>query len=37
MEKIVVFGGAGFIGSHMSDLLSEKGYDVYIFDVIKSK
>ena len=30
--KIVVFGGAGFIGSHVADILSEKGYEVCIFD-----
>lgn len=31
-EKIVVFGGAGFIGSHVADYLSDKGYKVVIFD-----
>lgn len=30
--KVVVFGGSGFIGSHVADILSEKGYDVTIFD-----
>lgn len=30
--KAVVFGGSGFIGSHVADILSEKGYDVTIFD-----
>ena len=35
--KIVVTGGSGFLGSHMCDILSSKGYDVNIFDIKKSK
>ncbi len=31
--KVVVFGGAGFIGSHVADVLSETGHDVTIFDI----
>lgn len=31
--KAVVFGGSGFIGSHVADRLTEAGYDVIIFDV----
>lgn len=36
MEKVVVFGGSGFLGSHVSDELSKRGYDVTIFDLVKS-
>ena len=35
-EKVVVFGGSGFLGSHVADQLSEAGYDVCIFDRKKS-
>ena len=35
-DKAVVFGGAGFLGSHVADQLSEKGFDVHIFDIRKS-
>jgi len=30
--KTIVFGGSGFIGSHVADSLSESGYEVKIFD-----
>ena len=30
--SILVTGGAGYIGSHMVDLLIERGYDVVVFD-----
>jgi len=30
--KILVTGGAGFIGSHIVDLLIENGYEVVIID-----
>lgn len=30
-EKVVVFGGSGFLGSHLSDQLSARGYEVIIF------
>ena len=30
--KIIVTGGAGFIGSHIVDALIEKGYEVHIVD-----
>jgi len=32
MEKIIITGGAGFIGSHLADALIEQGYDVHIID-----
>ena len=32
MEKIIVTGGAGFIGSHIVDALVEEGYEVHIID-----
>jgi len=31
--KAVVFGGSGFIGSHVADRLTEVGYQVIIFDL----
>ena len=31
-KKVVVTGGAGFIGSNLSHTLVEKGFDVYIVD-----
>lgn len=36
MSKVVVFGGSGFLGSHVADVLSDKGYTVYIFDKYES-
>lgn len=35
--KSVVFGGAGFLGSHVADALTNAGYKVTIFDLHKSK
>lgn len=31
--QVGVFGGSGFLGSHVADTLSEKGYQVKIFDL----
>ena len=36
MHKVVVMGGAGFVGSHVADILSERGYEVTIFDRVPS-
>ncbi|MBF0228011.1 MAG: NAD(P)-dependent oxidoreductase [Desulfamplus sp.] len=36
MDKVVVFGGSGFIGSHVADELTFRGYDVVIFDKVTS-
>lgn len=30
--KVLVFGGAGYLGSHVCDILSDSGYDVTIVD-----
>ena len=35
-EKVVVFGGSGFLGSHVADSLSDLNYQVIIFDLSKS-
>lgn len=36
MKKAIVFGGAGFVGSHVADSLSDAGIDVTIFDLSPS-
>ena len=33
MKKVVVFGGSGFLGSHVADSLTEEGYAVRVFDL----
>jgi len=35
--KVLVIGGAGFIGSHIADELSLRGYDVTIYDRLQSR
>ena len=37
MTKVLVTGGAGFIGSHTVDLLLEKGYEVRILDNLQPR
>ena len=32
MSKILITGGAGFIGSHLTDKLIEKGHEVVVID-----
>lgn len=36
MKKAVVFGGSGFLGSHVADALTDAGYKVVIFDCKES-
>jgi len=36
MEKILVIGGSGFMGSHVADELSASGYNVVIYDLFRS-
>lgn len=31
--RAIVFGGSGFVGSHVADALSEAGYEVRVFDL----
>jgi UDP-glucose 4-epimerase len=36
MQKVLVTGGSGFLGSHIADSLTDSGYAVTIFDKIPS-
>lgn len=36
IKNVIVFGGTGFLGSHVADELSKKGYSVSIFDIKQS-
>ena len=36
-KKILVLGGAGFLGSHVVDALIKNNYNVIIYDIKKSK
>jgi len=36
MKKVIVFGGSGFLGSHVADKLSSNGYEVIICDQERS-
>lgn len=31
--KVIVFGGSGFLGSHVADTLTDAGHDVIIYDI----
>ncbi|MHA2052757.1 MAG: NAD-dependent epimerase/dehydratase family protein [Candidatus Hodarchaeales archaeon] len=35
--KFVIFGGSGFLGSHVSDALTNANHDVTIFDLVPSQ
>jgi len=35
-NKTIVFGGSGFLGSHVADSLTEQGFEVTIFDIKES-
>lgn len=35
--KAIVFGGSGFLGSHVADALTSAGYETIIFDIKKSR
>ncbi len=37
MKKIGVFGGSGFLANHISEQLTNEGYDVTIIDLVKPK
>jgi len=36
MKKVIVTGGAGFIGSHITDLLVDEGHEVFVLDNLSS-
>lgn len=35
-KSVIVFGGSGFLGSHVCDALTDQGYEVALFDQRKS-
>lgn len=35
-ENVIVYGGSGFLGSHVADALTDAGYSVRIFDLAPS-
>ena len=36
MARVIVFGGSGFLGSHVADELTDRGHEVTLFDLKKS-
>ena len=36
IKKVIVFGGSGFLGSHVADSLTNRGFGVTIFDIRES-
>lgn len=36
-ERVLITGGAGFIGSHLGDALAESGHDVTLFDNLEAQ
>ena len=36
-DKVVIFGGSGFLGSHVADIMTEEGFEVKIFDIEESE
>lgn len=36
MKKAIIFGGSGFVGSHVVDALTEAGIEVTVFDLLPS-
>lgn len=36
MKKVVVYGGSGFVGSHVAEALTDAGYQVTVFDTRES-
>jgi UDP-glucose 4-epimerase len=36
MKTCLIFGGGGFLGSHLAEALVDKGYDVKVFDNFKN-
>ena len=37
MNRVLITGGAGFIGSHTADLLLRNGYEVTLYDNLSEK